>query len=238
MKEVLVRLAVVAILVVCGAGLAQADTFSTAGASGACAPGGAGTATVSGNNGSPVNALATITIGSGTITVTLQNCTANPISISQVITDVSFTVAGASGGAFGTQSYGLTPGVISIASNGAITTASSGGNWGMDSTGPNFHLTSLGFAGPDMSIIGPGPYTSCNSSICGSGPHNPFINQIGTFTITGVTGLTEGSTITSVNISFGTTPSTTTTVPEPGTLLMFGSGLIGFGGIIRRRFCS
>jgi hypothetical protein len=234
MRAVLVRLTLVAILAVCGASLAHADTFSTAGATGACA-GGSGTATVSGNNGSPVNALATITIRGNTITVTLQNCTANPISVSQVITDVSFTIAGSSGGAFGTQSYGLTPGIINISSTGVVTTGTTGGNWGVDSTGPNFHLTSLGFAGPDMGIIGPGPYTNCNSSICGSGPHNPFINQIGIFTITGVTGLTGGSKITNVNISFGTKPSTTI-VPEPGTLVLFGSGLLGLAGLIRRRF--
>lgn len=234
MRAALPRLLLVTILAVCGAGLAQADTFSTAGATGACAPSGAQTAGVTGNTGLPVNALATITISAGSITVSLQNCFANPTAMGQVITDVSFSIAGSSGGAFGTQTYALTPGVINISGTGVVTAASSGGNWGVDSTGPNFHLTSLGFSGPDMGIIGPGPYTNCNGSICGNGPHNPFINQIATFTVTGVSGLTANSTITRVVISFGTRPSTT--VPEPGTLVLFGSGLLALGGVLRRRF--
>jgi len=83
-------LAIVAVLA--GAGLANAATFnfSTAGATGTCAPAGSGSAQISGSVGSAENALATVTTNNGSITVTLTNCLANPKDVTQVITDVFF----------------------------------------------------------------------------------------------------------------------------------------------------
>jgi len=102
------------------------------------------------------------------------------------------------------------------------------------------HLNDLGGGQPIDGIIGPangsGVYSNANGSIAGNGPHNPFLNQTGTFTITAA-GVTTASTISAVDISFGTVPSGpgTNNTPEPGTLVLFGSGLLGVAGIVRRR---
>lgn len=232
MNKLAVRILMLAAVVVGSATAthAVAFTFGTPGASGGCV--GAGTATASGNSGETVNAAATIVLNppAGIILVTLINCLPNPTDVGQLISDVFFTVAGATGGTFGVQTgtdicVGVSP----------CTTDSN--TWGLDSGGPGFHLNDLGHAGPAELIIGPGPYTNANGSINGNGPHNPFLDQTGAFTITGVTGLTTSSTVTAVDISFGTQASTPpgTTTPEPGTLLLFGSGLLGIAGIVRKR---
>jgi len=233
MKVMKVMFVALSVLVVTG--LAQATTFST-GTAGTCDPTGSSTATVSGNSGNPVNASATVTTSGSTITIVLKNCFASPTTVAQNISDVFFTVAGASGGSLGTQ----TASYINIDGSGNATSTTDSDTWGLDTafTGSSYHLTDLGFgtATPAETIIGPGPYCASNDgSICGNKPHNPFINQTATFTITGVSG-TLGA-ISGVDISFGTTPSSApTTVPEPSSLLMFGSGLFGVAGILRRRF--
>jgi hypothetical protein len=96
-------------------------------------------------------------------------------------------------------------------------------------------LVGPGHAGPAHLIIGPpgaGTYASSNGSIHGNGPHNPFLNQTATFTITG-SGITADTTITSAKFAFGTTDGallvTGQAVPEPSSLVLsfVGIGLIG-----------
>jgi hypothetical protein len=52
-------------------------------------------------------------------------------------------------------------------------------------------------------IIGSGPYTNANSNI--TGPHNPSLGTT-MFEITGITGLSSGTVVSNVVVSFGASP--------------------------------
>lgn len=232
------RVALTLCIVVLGANFvhAAAVSFNVSG-TGTCA---VGTSAGSiGTGGSAENAAVTLTPGAGTVSVSLTNCLANPKDVTQVITDLFFTVSGGSTGTVGsaTASY------INIDGSGVVTAGSANGQWGLCSNGGTFHLDDLGCGAsgtPADGIIGPGPYTNCNGSICGNAPHNPFINQTASWTITAA-GVTSSSTFSNVVISFGTLDfanSGGTPTPEPGTLLLFGSGLLGVAGIVRRKLSS
>ena len=97
-------------------------------------------------------------------------------------------------------------------------------------------------------------YSNANGSIGGNGPHNPFINQTATFTITGLTGVNSDTRVTSATFSFGTTAGVNVdgcvsgtadcggggggqSTPEQMSLLLSGTGLVGLY-FIRRRSAS
>jgi len=204
------------------------------------------TPTGSSTGGGPVNAAATVVTGTGTVTITLSDLLANPTDVAQLISDFDIVLSnGATTGTLASQSGQL----VDIAANGTATLVS--GNptgWQLNSAvAGGIQISALGGGAPADLIIGPGGlggvYTAANGSIAGNGPHNPFIDQTGTFVldVAGVTGTTQ---ITSATFSFGTTagvdiPGTPTTpVPEPTSVMLLVSTLgVMFVGL-RKHFCS
>jgi hypothetical protein len=196
----------------------------------------------SSTSGGAVNASALFNTTAGALTVTLTNLQPNITDVAQALSDLNFTF-----------SNGLTTGTltsssgqqVSIAANGTTTlgpTTSTG--WGLNNNvSGGLQLNALGFVGPAGLIVGPpgpgGVYTNANGSIAGNGPHNPFINQTATFTISNAA-ITAATLITSAVFSFGTTAGinvtgvpSTNPVPLPGALPLFATGL---GGLLLMRW--
>ena len=199
-----------------------------------------------------VSASATFITDPGSITVVLADLLANPKSVGQLLSDISFTFTGAlASGA----TLGLNLGQeVTVADNG---TATLGGfvatGWGLSATGTSsLHLDALGQpTTPSHLLIGPpdasGTYSNANSSIAGNDPHNPFLNQTAGFVID-LLDPTALATITGVIFSFGTTegvlvtgtPGGTPTpfeigpTPIPSAVWLF-AGALGLLGMLSRR---
>ena len=201
--------------------------------------------------GGPVSARADITTSNGSVSITLTDLLANPTDVGQLISDFFFTVA--NGNLTGSSQTGASAQEITVNSNGSTTLGPvlntvAAVDWAYSSTATTGLLDVLGpgAAGPAHLIIGPpgpgGIYSNANGSIAGNGPHNPFLNQTASFTIT-APGVTAATTISSVVFSFGTTSGVNvpgvpvpTAVPEPSGFAMASMGtLLGLGFAWRKR---
>ena len=194
-------------------------------------------------NDGPVSASATFATSTNSIQITINDLLANPTSVGQLVSDISFRADGFTTGAGGANVPSAS--YVSVGAGGSTSAGACCANWELTNTNGIYHLTALAggaYTGPAYLIIGPpdgnGVYSDANGSIARNRPHNPFIAESALFTL-GIIGATASTVISDVVFSFGTQEGVNvpavTAVPIPAAAWLFGSGLLGLGAMAKRR---
>jgi hypothetical protein len=208
------------------------------------------------SGGNAVNGTAEISSAGGNmLTIILTNNQTNMVSAGQGISGLSFQITNSLG-----QVLNISPVTIEdqfgrqvkfMSSTTGVDVNGSGVDdlgWGLSNQNPAY-LNALGFTGkegtnpPDELILGIPTgtasngvvYANANSSIANSGPHQPFVVQTATFSVSLGIALPDGFKITNVQMYFGTNADTITQTPEPTAMLLLGTGLVGLAAGIRRK---
>jgi hypothetical protein len=191
-------------------------------------------------DGEPVNALATFTTSSDTISIKLQNLQADPSSPKSIIYDVLFTLSTGENAGTITSTTGIertVHGDATFSDSGAVDVV----DWGLFTSAGQLHLDRLGAPGQKKhGVIGPpnsgtGEYTAAGGAIAGNDPHNPFWAESAEFVLN-VPGVTAATTVTAATFSFNTTPGSDVPgihAPEPATLIL---AVLGLASICIRRW--
>ena len=224
---------VVALMVVSGLASGTTITFVTP----------SGSATADGS----VNAMAVFSTGNGSLTLTLTDLLSNPASVGQLLSSVQFSLGSSLSGS---ASMSSTANERTVNGDQSFTQGSSvSTGWALQISGGSAIIcvictnngTPAPTATPSHLIIGSGPYTNANGSIAGNKPHNAFLDESATFTISDST-ITSATVASNVVFGFGTQfgsevnaqpTASETSVPETRTMLMIGSGLILLGSLKR-----
>jgi hypothetical protein len=207
------------------------------------------------------DAEAIFTTSNGSVLVQLFSLDPNPTSAGVLLSGITFTLSG-SGFTQGTITPVATApdGLVTI--NGGVGTADTSdsiNHWGSSVSGSNVCLATstlsctLGGQPHDL-IIDPGPgthpYSNANPSISNHDPdivtEGDFILNIAGITVT--SGKTDGTSISGVTFDFGTGsgdlapepgtlsgPNNPPSVPEPSSLFLLGTGILGAAGMLRRK---
>jgi hypothetical protein len=212
----------------------------------------------------PLAATVSFTAVAGGIEVTVTNTESGTFAKGQAISALSFTVGNGLSTPTGfTQLTGIQGNSTSIGSGGTWTLSSGTSfnntsgppnpnaidHWGFATSGTNVTLATAGSSvsgatgNPHYMILPSSGTAGPGSSLAQSnfdpyiiGPANFFISVTGVTSTTDLTG-----DITGVTVGFGTGPdktlsaNVTSVTPEPESILLFGTGLLGIGLMMRKR---
>ena len=205
-----------------------------------------------------LSASAAFVTSAGQLQVTLTNTLAASVILSagQALSDISFTLSNAPGTlgtmtASGQEGNVSGTGVVTYTSGTPVRFLGQGpappnGSGTFSITGNTVLLEAIGGGQPSQMIIpllaNGGTYSNVNN---GFQNFDPYTVGSATFLIN-LSGVTANTTISNVTFSFGTgpdtflhgTPSTTPPVPEPSSLLMLGTGIVGAARMLRRKLLA